>query len=121
MTAPTDLAPFAELAAITTQLLEAYGHRPLRVDLIRNRGDWWGQTDARSWIRYKDPCPLWVVAHEGAHVLTGCDHDHPQWIAAYRQLLGVTVAIADQRHEARLASAGDGRSTDPHADDNGGR
>lgn len=114
---PVDLLPYAELEALTTELLTAYGHRPLRVHVLNpGRGDWWGQTDARSWIRYRDPAPLWVVAHEVAHVLTGCDHEHPQWVACYRQMLGAVTVIAERRHQARLASASDGRSTHPPDD-----
>lgn len=107
MPAATDLLPFAELAAITDEMLDRHGVRRLRVDLIRNRGDWWGQTDVRLWIRYKDSCPVWVVAHEVAHVLTGCDHDSPQWVDAYRHLLPIAIEIAASRAEARLASASD--------------
>lgn len=117
MARPTDLVPYTELEAITLDLLAAYGHRPLRVHtLTRAGGQWWGQTDAKSFIRYQDPAPLWVVAHEVAHVLTGCDHEHPQWVACYRQLLAAVVVIADQRTTARLASASDGRSTHPPHD-----
>lgn len=105
----SDLAPLADLTAVTWQLLDGLGHDRVRVDRLGpHLGAWWGQTDGRSWVAYQDPAPWWVVAHEVAHILTGADHDDREWTVCYLRLLSVVLAIADHHHQARLASTGDG-------------
>lgn len=94
----------AGATALTLALLDHLGLDHVRVD--RYHGDGWGETDARSVIRYRSPCPLLTVPHEVAHFTTGEDHT-PRWAAEYERLIPLAVAIAEDMTGRRLASATD--------------
>lgn len=87
-----DVWPYEALAKLTADIAAAWPYGPVRVMRLPRHlaRDGYGRCHVkRRVIMYADLCPLWVVAHEMAHLMTPADEAHGEaWQAAYAQLAG---------------------------------
>lgn len=83
------LCPFAELEAVTHELVVSIGFGEISVRPLPARVAMWNYGDAwpsARLVRYAPRAPLYAVAHEVAHLLAPDDGHGPMWQAQFARL-----------------------------------